>query len=59
MLFFILKFNTIPTLCGKKKSYDYVGHALWINLSGPILMPVGAVLLFIEFQNDLTCRMKA
>ena len=51
MLYFILKFHTVPTLCGNLFFNDYVGHALKINLSSPILVPVGAVLLFIAFKK--------
>ena len=51
VLNFILKFHTVPTLCGIFFFNDYVGHALWFNLSSPILVPVGAVLLFIAFKK--------
>ena len=48
MLNFILKFHTVPTLCCYLFFNDYVGNALWVNLSSPILVPVGAVLRFIR-----------
>ena len=48
---FILKFHTVPTLCGNCFFNDYVGHALWFNLKSSILVPVGAVLLFIALKN--------
>ena len=36
VLNFILKFHTVPTLCGNLFFNDYVGHALWVNLSSSI-----------------------
>ena len=51
VLNFILKFHTIPMLCGNFVFNDYVGHALWVNLSSPILVPVGAVLRFIALKK--------
>ena len=51
VLNFILKFHTVPTLCCNLFFNDYVGHALWLNLSSPILVPVGAVLLFIALKK--------
>ena len=47
VLYFILKFHTVLTLCGKYNFHDYIGHVLWFNLSSTALVPVGAVLLFI------------
>ena len=49
VLYFILKFHTVPTLCSKSNFNDYVGHALWFNLNSTILVPVSAVLLIIAF----------
>ena len=51
VLNFILKFHTVPTLCGNLFFNDYVGHALKVNLSSPILVPVGAILLFIALKK--------
>ena len=51
VLNFILKFHTVPTLCGNLFFNDNVGHGLWVNLSSPILVPVGAVLLFIALEK--------
>ena len=51
VLNFILKVHTVPRLCGNLFCNDYVGHALWVNLSSTILVPVGAVLLFIELKK--------
>ena len=48
---FILKFHIVPTLCGIFFFNDYVGHALWFYQSSPILVPVGAVLLFIALKE--------
>ena len=51
VLKFILKFHTVPTLCSNLFFNDYVGHALRVNLSSPILVSVGAVLLFIALKK--------
>ena len=53
MLNFILKFHTVPTLCGNLYFNDYLGHALRVNLSSPILVPVGAVLLVIALKKEV------
>ena len=53
VLNFILKFHSVPTLCSNSFFNDYVGHALWFTLSSPILVPVGAVLLFIAFEKEV------